>query len=1364
MDANLIAKTLKFLGPDHQDGGGTSSVLIHDDQNFLKQFNLNFSYPYFLSVVYENEKRKLHEILEEYLQTCLDLEYEYLVRSITLANCLYTIAIDLKEQIVYFYSQRLSDELFLYEALQEGHEKESLGRFNRAIQKVDLLETPPEISVLRKRYGLQKYDSIEILNDLSYQKVSVKELDLKKNLVEKIDSYRSSFFEKVSDFFLVLTSEYDLIRIHLLKFLAVLPCLDHDKEGSEVKRIFLESLRRFLSDNKRAKRKEFRSKVKVLPAHYLFVLQLAYLISSLVPAFFLSFILRQSTRYMAKRFIAGEDIRTSKKVLLNLDQTGRNATVDQLGELVLTEEEADLYKERVLEVIRGMKDIFTRGERNKVGILKAHVSIKVSALASDFIPEAFEHSYNQIAPRLKEILHAAKNEKVFINIDAEHYHYRDIVWEIYKKVLEEDEELYKWEDTGIVIQAYLKDAFEHYNEIQFFSQKRKILMPVRLVKGAYWDAETVEADAHSDSPPQFINKVETDIHFRQLIFEILKQPFLQLCLASHNLSDHCFAQALREKQIPAAHPIEHQCLHMTYEALSRGLEKLGFTVRNYVPVGDLIVGMAYLVRRIMENSSQVGILAMMRSHRDQLKNIDLAQKLNRKIQERRYLFEKNFSTQSENFFNNAPIKTYLSKRRKEYEMSGEQLIASFGERTNNNFDIYSPSNRKLLLGSIKHYTASDAKKIIDTASDCFLRDDWSTRFDIRARVLIKANHYLKYKRDTLSNLIVHESGKTHKEAIADVDEAIDFISFYLREELRFLETSINAKAKGVFLVIAPWNFPLAIPCGMTVASLIAGNSVCLKSAEQSPLIAEMMVEIFHRAGVPRGILQHIPGEGSDVGQALGEDERVAGVVFTGSKEVGCHLFKQHSLKQYTHPQLMRPYQRTMIAEMGGKNAIIVTNNAELDETVDGVLYSAFAHSGQKCSAASRVLVHKSIKKNFLDRFLKATKVKKVGAASLWETSINPIITKEDRNRILDTRNRIKEESKLFGGKIHLDRVEEGDKETNCVGPLIVELPTERGFDKESEAQKEHFAPIIHIIEFETLDQAIELLNSTDFALTAGIYSQSQDEIDQFLIKAKAGNLYVNRPNTGARVAIEPFGGFKYSGTGPKAGGRRYLRELHVNDESFEKIETVISKNGSNYYQTALKNHESESQRLQNILSREMIDRDFYNMLFKVLENGYQSPNRFIEGQLSYTLTDVSEKKVLIILSQEEISLKISRWINSSYLFGLPTTIICTNQKVYAEASSHYASLQSIEILFGNFELLESFAFKTFFERVILDGDEDFRERCFKQINLFGERSLTKVFSNISGNIYDEEDYIRFLSEPKSVALNTMRHGAPLNLS
>jgi RHH-type transcriptional regulator, proline utilization regulon repressor / proline dehydrogenase / delta 1-pyrroline-5-carboxylate dehydrogenase len=560
---------------------------------------------------------------------------------------------------VRFYTPKLSQELFL-------------------LQQSDILDLSlPQIKELRAHAELaaslqvKNFPSVieslirvenlpDLLHDKDYARIEVRSAEIVKRLLGFLNEYRPSIFEDVSDFGLGLTAQYALLRIHLLKFLAILPSLDHDKKGGEVKRILLEALSRFLKDNSKARDAKKKGQERALPRLYTLGITLFYYLAVIVPALPLSSLVRKAVKVMAKRFIAGESIEKADKSLRSLSLTGRDVTLDQLGELVVSEKEADHYKDEVLKLIRGFSLHVKKGEMNRAGINRAHVSIKVSALCSDFKPHAFDYTYGLVGPRLKEILLTAKEEDVFINIDAEHYHYRDIVFKIYRRVLLETTELADYKATGIVIQAYLRDGYKHLKEIIELARERGLPMPVRLVKGAYWDAETVEGDAHSFNAPQFLNKEETDIHFRQLVLKILEShPHLKLALASHNFSDHGFAEAAKEILYPQVGEIEHQCLHMTYEALSTALAKMGWATRNYVPVGSLLVGMAYLVRRIMENSSQVGVLTIMRSHKKHLTLQSPYAIHQEKKKEGKLVRDQSVAKLEDEFFNVSPLRLYL---------------------------------------------------------------------------------------------------------------------------------------------------------------------------------------------------------------------------------------------------------------------------------------------------------------------------------------------------------------------------------------------------------------------------------------------------------------------------------------------------------------------------------------------------------------------------------------------------------------------------------------------------------------------------------------------------------------------------------
>ncbi|MCO4794839.1 MAG: proline dehydrogenase family protein, partial [Bacteriovoracaceae bacterium] len=755
------------------------------------------------------------------------------------------------ENLVRICTTRLNQELFIIKTMEkfllsrdlDSSEKERYKEFRNYTELVVGLNPssfPSVIDLVSKKENLP-----HPFEDELFKKSEVNANEITKTLLKKLNEYRPILFEKLSDFALGLTAQYALLRIHLLKFLAILPSLDHDERGLEVKRILLESLRRLLEDTNKANIMGKKGQNKPLPSSYVILFKIVYTIASIIPAGPLAYFVRFSVRFMAKRFIAGETIESATTALKELTSSNRDVTIDQLGELVVSEKEADHYCNEVIKLIKGFSLHVKKGEKNAAGINRAHVSIKVSALCSDFKPHAFDYTYKLVAPRLIKILKEAKLNDVFINIDAEHYDYRDIVFKVYKKVLLETEELKDFKGTGIVLQGYLRDASAHLDEIIELANERKLVMPVRLVKGAYWDAETVEADAHSFSAPEFLNKEETDIHFRQLTIKILKSwPNVQLCLASHNYSDHAFAVSLKETVFIEHPPIEHQCLHMTYEALSTAMARMGWVVRNYVPIGSLIVGMAYLVRRIMENSSQVGVLTIMRSHKKEIE-IKTPQNIHlEKIANRTRSLDKTQLSMTDSFFNVSPVRLYLDQERKWMEKSLEEFKSSgLGHEFNNSFNpsgdnktIFSSSDESIKVGKIVFGNQSDAERAVTLLKDSYEKRSWADcHWGRRAIILTKAANLMLANRLELSSLICYEAGKSIPEALGDVDEAIDFLNYYAREESRFMNDNPNAYNRGVVAVVAPWNFPLAIPCGMTVAALVAGNTVVLKSAEQTPL-------------------------------------------------------------------------------------------------------------------------------------------------------------------------------------------------------------------------------------------------------------------------------------------------------------------------------------------------------------------------------------------------------------------------------------------------------------------------------------------------------------------------------------------------
>lgn len=961
-------------------------------------------------------------------------------------------------------------------------------------------------------------------------------------LAPTLRAYQPTSLERLSQIGLDWNAQYAILRVHLLRFVAALPSLDHDRHGGEVVRLLAETLRRMMNDSGKARESHATGDRQALPGWMEAGAQTALRLVGRLPVVWVAALTRRSVRTLARIFIAGESIGTAWPALQRLRETGRDATLDPLGELVVSEAEADVYRDRVLELVHGLHQRYPDGETNGAGIERAHVSVKVSALCSDFDPDDPDGAWRRVGPRLLTILREAQRLHVFINLDAEHYHVRDLNLEMLRRALQ-DPDLRTWTGVGLVVQAYLRDAAQHLEAVLTLVKSRGVRMPLRLVKGAYWDAETTEATAHDHVAPQFLNKSETDSMFQMLALRILANgPVAQLCVGSHNLRDHCFAHEARDLLYPGSPPVEHQALHMTYEALSTAMAQHGWAVRNYIPVGSLLVGMAYLVRRILENSSQVGVLTMARAGNDTGEAVIApGRELCRLRDERQLVRDDLVQADSDAdlppFRNVAPVRLYLAEHRATFEAAllARKLLGAFqGEGQ----PCINPSNPQDVIGRIAMRRRADVDPAVQRARAS--QPAWG-RLPVaqRAACLMRAAERMRVRRHDFAAVVALEAGKARGEALGDVDEAIDFLQFYGREAIR-VETTTRVEPLGVVAVVAPWNFPLAIPCGMATAALVAGNAVLLKSAEQTPLIAELLVRLLHEVGVPDDVCQHLPGEGLEVGQPLTQHPEVDGVVFTGSRAVGTLLYRT-----------LASTGRRAVTEMGGKNAVIVTANADLDEAVSGCLQAVYGHAGQKCSAASRILVDARILPQFVERFAGAVRDLQVGPATAPGTRVNPVISQEDQQRLREAVLACGQEAVAAGGRVLVDRSQESpvrrpeQPESDgragfYVGPSAFLLPASAALSPQSLAQRELFGPVVHVVPVADLDEAVRQFNATEYALTGGIYAQSQDDIDTLTDRLLCGNLYVNRPITGARVAVEPFGGFRMSGTGPKAGGRDYM--------------------------------------------------------------------------------------------------------------------------------------------------------------------------------------------------------------------------------
>ena len=469
---------------------------------------------------------------------------------------------------------------------------------------------------------------------------------------------------------------------------------------------------------------------------------------------------------------------------------------------------------------------------------------------------------------------------------------------------------------------------------------------------------------------------------------------------------------------------------------------------------------------------------------------------------------------------------------KEYPnlIGGEQVLSK------EKFNSLNPSNPLEVVGRFQKGTADDAIRALDVALKAFEEWRW-VPMEKRAAYLFKAAKIMRGRRHELSATMVLEVGKTWPEADGDVAEAIDFCEFYACEALRYAKQKPAVQLAGekdevfyiplgVGVVVPPWNFPLAILSGMTVASVVTGNTVVLKPSSDSPLIGYKFMEVMEETGLPAGVISFLAGPGSAVGDTLVTHPMTRYVAFTGSKEVGIHIYEAASR---VHPGQI--WLKRVIAEMGGKDSIIVDAETDIEEAVAGVTVSAFGFQGQKCSACSRAIVDEKVYDKFVDRLAKRVESITVGPSKDLANYMGPVINKGSMEKILGyIATGQKEGGRLVAGGIQAP----GDG--YFIRPTVI-----ADVDPASKiSQEEIFGPVLAVIRSKNFDHALEIANNTEFGLTGAVYSRNRRKLARARAEFHCGNLYLNRKCTGAMVGAHPFGGFNMSGTNSKAGGRDYL--------------------------------------------------------------------------------------------------------------------------------------------------------------------------------------------------------------------------------
>ncbi|MBL9188988.1 MAG: proline dehydrogenase family protein [Opitutaceae bacterium] len=855
---------------------------------------------------------------------------------------------------------------------------------------------------------------------------------------------------------------------------------------------------------------------------------------------------------MAAQFVAGE---TAADLVAQLEKNSRlgfATTIDLLGETVVSEAEADLFLRRNLEMLETVSVALARdpqpafSDLGPAGLLpRLNLSVKISALTPDVHPADPEHSLAALKERLRPILRRATAVGAFINFDMESYKLKDLTLALFKSILEEDE-FQTQPAIGLALQAYLRDAEHDLSDLIAWARTRRRPIGVRLVKGAYWDYETILAAQRGWPSPVWAEKAETDANFEKLSLLLLENiDLIAPAFATHNVRScaHALAQAERLGIDPRAY--EFQALYGMADELKAALVARGRRVREYCAIGELLPGMAYLVRRLLENTSNERFLRQ--KNRGEATTAQLlANPVDRLSPSRpaappggfRNAPSTDFTRPEARAAQHAALAAVTARlgRRHPLIIGGKKITdRAFVASTN-------PARPAQIVGHWACATTADADAAVTAARAAF--PAWrATPVEDRARVLERAADLMAERRFELNALLILEAGKPWLEADGDVSEAIDFCRYYAHE-MRALDRPAVTQAvpgercvrrwtpRGVGVAIAPWNFPLAILCGLTVAPLVAGNTVIMKPAEQTSVIAAALMDLLLEAGTPAGVVNFLPGRGEEVGAHLVAHPGIDFVAFTGSRAVGLKIWETAGRTPPGQANLKK-----VVCEMGGKNALIIDNDADLDEAIPAALASAFGFSGQKCSALSRLIVLEDIAEEFTARFIAACASLPLGDPARPGTLVGPVIDRDAREKILALIATGRREATLgFQAPLPAAVVADGG---HYVPPTVFTevLPTA------SIAREEIFGPVVAIMRARSLDEAFALANDTDYALTGGLFSRSPRTLERAERELLCGNLYLNRSITGAIVERHPFGGFRLSGGGTKAGGPGYLENF-----------------------------------------------------------------------------------------------------------------------------------------------------------------------------------------------------------------------------
>ncbi|GAA0342392.1 bifunctional proline dehydrogenase/L-glutamate gamma-semialdehyde dehydrogenase PutA [Bowmanella denitrificans] len=868
-------------------------------------------------------------------------------------------------------------------------------------------------------------------------------------------------------------------------------------------------------------------------------------------------------KIMGKQFVLGRTIEEALKASRKQRKLGYTHSYDMLGEAALTMADADKYWTAYADAIKAI------GKEKIEGDYPAPptISIKLSALHPRYEVACEDRVLGEMAESVIKLIALARSQNVGVNIDAEEADRLELSLKLIEKIYRSPE-LKGWGQLGIVVQAYSKRALPVLMWIAQLAKDQGDLIPVRLVKGAYWDTEIKLCQQMGlESYPVYTRKASTDASYlacARFLLSAHTEGAIYPMFATHNAHT---VTAIR--RMAANREFEFQRLHgMGDELYDCVLGQSGRTnVRIYAPVGAHKDLLPYLVRRLLENGANSSFV-----HKLVDPNTPVSSLVNHPLESLQHL------PSLANDKIPLPTQIFINRQNSEgVNLHIESMLQPFmnavtgfvgkqwqggpvvnGKTLNQGelVKVLCPQDHTQQVGSIYFADGKATELAITTAHQAF--PEWNrTPVETRAEALEKFADLMEEHKHELIALCTLEAGKLLQDGIDEVREAVDFCRYYAIEARKLHAyhgplagptgelNELFVQGRGVFACISPWNFPLAIFTGQVVAALVTGNTVIAKPAEQTSLVAFRAVQLMLQAGIPAGAIQLLPGRGAEVGSKLSSDERVTGVCFTGSTDTAKAINRALAGRDGAIA--------TLIAETGGQNAMIVDSTALPEQVVKDAVQSAFMSAGQRCSALRVMYVQEDVAERILELLKGAMNELSVGNPIHYKTDVGPVIDSRAQSGLNDHIATISQSGKVLATANMPADTGKG----SFVCPTAIEIGSI------NELHKEHFGPILHVVRYKAddLDKVISDINGTGFGLTLGVHTRNESKAAYIADRVNVGNVYINRNQIGAVVGVQPFGGQGLSGTGPKAGGPHYLTRF-VTEKTRTNNITAIGGNAT----------------------------------------------------------------------------------------------------------------------------------------------------------------------------------------------------------